>query len=106
MYTFWRLIILFASISAIVLVGTLVLCILCFWIRTKKSSGEGKFPMEPDNPGGPVDWDNMSALLIIEHDQLSLERELGAGAFGRVFAGYWKPTEDEDKKGKHTNNTS
>lgn len=102
------MIVLFATISTIALAGTLVLSTWCFrridLNRSKRNTTNEseKDSIEPDDPG-PIDWDNMAALLIIEHDELSLERELGAGAFGRVFAGYWKPknyAQDEDKKGK------
>lgn len=51
------------------------------------------------------DADNMTPLLIIQDDQLVLEKELGAGAFGRVFFGYYEPRnfkmdEDDEKEKK------
>ena len=41
--------------------------------------------------------DNMSPILIIPHNQLKLTNELGSGAFGKVFLGYWK-TKDPNSK--------
>jgi hypothetical protein len=32
----------------------------------------------------------MSSLQLIQDDELTLLEELGSGAFGRVFVGYWK----------------
>ncbi|XP_065887121.1 epidermal growth factor receptor-like isoform X2 [Dysidea avara] len=40
---------------------------------------------------------NTAQLTIISENTLELEKELGSGAFGTVYKGYWQPEDDESK---------
>ena len=82
--------------------------IVCFkYYERKKSlrlSKEEKFYSikKPAN----FDPDNMAPIFIIPEKDLTVIDELGSGAFGKVFLGYWKtkdPSENRDIKCKKIN---
>ena len=87
----------FAIMALIILVGSLALSGIC--VRHFERKNRLKLSKELSGSGSSIDkefdekidHDNMAPLLIIESDELTLVKELGAGAFGRVFVGYWIP---------------
>ena len=66
--------------------------------RLKLSKEEELFSIkEPEK----FDPDNMATILIIPESDLTVAEDLGSGAFGQVFLGYWKtkiPDENEEMK--------
>ena len=95
---FVRIIIAFSILAVIILGGSLILsgvCVKYFDNKNRKKIlfEDGIFdPSLRKDAEAKFDQDNMASLLIVQDDKLTLIRELGAGAFGRVFEGYWRTT--------------
>ena len=54
--------------------------------RLKMSKEEKFFSLQKSK----LDPDNMTPILIIPDNELTLEREFESGAFGKVFIGFWR----------------
>lgn len=99
---YFKVIVVFSIIAVMILTASLVFSGVCFKyferrnkIKFEKEFIDSTLSMDKDEDG-QFDQDNMSPLIMIEYDDLTLEKELGSGAFGRVFIGYLKSSKKSD----------